>query len=408
MIGVVPYLTPDEPRWAPTDEAAITAAATAGLLVESHYLELKSTIPPGKGEIRELARDLASFAIDGLTLLIGLDESDDGGPPKPNPIELAGLAERVELVARTIPDPPIPVTCTPIASSEPGRGFLLIEIPATGTAPHMVGGAYMGRGDKTKIRLSDPEVIRLHQARTHTQDLAGQLLDTYVARDPIRGSQQAHGFTIAAPLRPRPEMLLDARSTGGWRELLTSLSSNYGTPDVRGADYVPSLAWATSFARRADGAALTYNLTELRQPEHLDPSQPEADIIELEATEDGTIRVMTTRLGDDANDGRGQVVFENVLATPHTSDHRGRRGSRRHHRLRRAMGTRRRRNGHRREACGRGWPSKTISARHLRERHVGVPAPHRSFHGRAPPDSWRGHEPPRRPVPAQYRLRHPP
>lgn len=129
MIGVVPYLTPDEPRWAPTDEAAITAAATAGLLVESHYLELKSTIPPGKGEIRELARDLASFAIDGLTLLIGLDESDDGGPPKPNPIELAGLAERVELVARTIPDPPIPVTCTPIASSEPGRGFLLTRSP---------------------------------------------------------------------------------------------------------------------------------------------------------------------------------------------------------------------------------------------------------------------------------------
>lgn len=138
--GAVPYLTPEVPRWVPKDETAIEAAADGGLLVESHYLDLKAAIPDGSAKNRELARDLASFAIDGGALLVGLAERDDG-PPELAPVELAGLAERVEQVARQIPDPPIPVTCTPIpASSAPGRGYLLIEIPAPGIAPHMVDG----------------------------------------------------------------------------------------------------------------------------------------------------------------------------------------------------------------------------------------------------------------------------
>lgn len=69
--GAMPYLTPEVPRWLPQDESAIETAAHAGLLVESHYLDLKMTIPSGSGKNRELARDLASFAIDGGALLVG-------------------------------------------------------------------------------------------------------------------------------------------------------------------------------------------------------------------------------------------------------------------------------------------------------------------------------------------------
>lgn len=302
----------------PTDEASIVAAANAGLLVESHYFELKSIIPSGTSANRELARDLASFAIDGGALLVGLAEPKDGSPPKPEPVELGGLAERVEQIAHSIPDPPLPVTCTPIPSSDdPSRGYLLIEIPATGVAPHMVDGVYRGRGDKTKRKLSDPEVLRLHQDRARTQGLAEQLLDDYVARDPISNetSPQAHGFIIAAPVRPRPEMLLNARTDGTWTQLLNKLRDHTTDPAAdRAGGYSPNLTAATEFARRADGAALTYNLNSAREPvRHRDDRPPAKDVLEFEATEEGIIRVMTTRLGVDY--GEGHVVFEDML--PH-------------------------------------------------------------------------------------------
>lgn len=319
MIGPVPYLTPEVPRWVPDTEAALDEAATAGLLVESHYLDLKATIPSGKAKNLELARDLASFAIDGGALLIGLAERGEA-PPKLDPVELAGLAERVEQIARSLPDPPIPVTCTAIpAADEPGRGYLLVEIPATGTAPHMVDGAYMGRGDKTKIRLSDPEVLRLHQDRARTQDQGVRLLDAYVARDPIsvEESQQAHAFIIAAPVRPRPEMLLNARPNGDWQQMLNQLLSHTVDPvaDRTGGGYSPNLTYLSEYARRADGAAVTYCLTPSREPVRWHEGRPPSeDVLELEVTDDGAVRVMTTRLGDKGN-GDDQVVFASIL--PH-------------------------------------------------------------------------------------------
>lgn len=313
------YLTPDVPRWVPRDEAAVADAASSGLLAESHYFDLKEAIPRGAGKNRELARDLASFAIDGGALLVGVAERDEG-PLELAPVELAGLPERVEQVARQIPDPPIPLTCTAIpAADQPGFGYLLIEVPATGTAPHMVDGVYMGRGDKTKTRLNDPEVLRLHQARAHAQDEIAKLVDAYVARDPIGPgeSAQAHGFVVAAPVRPRPEMLLNIRPAGRWQQLLHHLLDQgaYMSDTVlaQDAQYSPSLRSVGEFSRRSDGAALTYGLTPAREPVvWAGGGPPSEDVVELEATEDGAIRVMTTRLGDGV-EGRGQIVFESIL-----------------------------------------------------------------------------------------------
>jgi hypothetical protein len=315
----MPYLSHEVPRWTPKVEADIATAADGGLLQESHYLDIKASVPTGSAKNRELARDIASFAIDGGAMLIGVAERDDARPELA-PVELQGLAERVEQVARSIPDPPIPVTCTPIAAtSTAGHGYLLIEIPATGTAPHMVDGAYMGRGDKTKTRLSDPEVVRLHELRERTLDRAEQLLDAYVRRDPIspQVSAQAHGFVVAAPLRPRPEMLFNVLPDGRWNSFLQQLRDQGAyTPDTILASpgqYNPSLLSASEFSRRSDGAALTYMLGPAREPmKWHDDHPPSEDVVELEVSEEGVIRVMTTRLGD-ATEERGQVVFEDVL-----------------------------------------------------------------------------------------------
>ena len=304
-----PYLSPQNPRWIPATEDDLAQAARQGLLEETHYLDIKASIPSGGSSNRELARDLASFAVDGGTIIVGVSESD-GGAPELTPVHLSGLPERVEQVARSVPDPPVPVTCTPIpASAGPGLGYLLVEVPATGTAPHMVAGVYMGRGDKTKLRLSDAEVVRLHHARERTDEVVARLLDDYIARDPVPASQrrQAHLFVIAVPVRPRPEMLLQARTDGRWTNLLTELTrsgAEFGGPPpaVR-----PSLLSASQFGHRADGGALTYNLTEARRIEH----EESEDAVEIEFSEDGAVRVTHTRFSD-AVEGR-QVLFEGAM-----------------------------------------------------------------------------------------------
>jgi hypothetical protein len=92
----------DEPplrrRWIPTDEAALRDAFEAGLFEERNWCELKREVGSSKGATAELARDLASLAVDGGTLIVGLDESAPQGDPL-HPVELDRFAERVEQIA---------------------------------------------------------------------------------------------------------------------------------------------------------------------------------------------------------------------------------------------------------------------------------------------------------------------
>ncbi|MGL5825766.1 MAG: AlbA family DNA-binding domain-containing protein [Nocardioides sp.] len=313
----MPYLSPQTPRWQPADEAALEVAAREGLLEETHYLELKERVDLGKAANRELARDLAAFAVDGGTLVIGVREHDDRAPELV-PVKIAGLAERIEQIAHTAADPPLPITCTSLpAHDRPGMGYLIVQVPATGTAPHMVDGVYMGRGDKTKIRLSDADVSRLHDQRLRAGRAVADLVSEYVARDPVprEVSRQAHLFVVAAPVSPRPEMLLTALPQNGWRPFLAKLLDDGAYPTTSSLPHEspvrPSLRSVSEFARRSDGVALTYNLTPDRGW-NLGATNPE-DIVEVEVTEDGAIRVLNTRASDTAGGAKSAVLFEEAL-----------------------------------------------------------------------------------------------
>jgi hypothetical protein len=78
-----------------------------GKLDETHWLELKREIPTTKGSNAELARDLASLAVDGGLLIIGIEEVDLGRVGAIVGTDLAGLAERVDAIARSRVDPPL-------------------------------------------------------------------------------------------------------------------------------------------------------------------------------------------------------------------------------------------------------------------------------------------------------------
>ena len=117
-------------RWMPSDESELLAAFNDGLLEEKNWCDLKRELSAGRGANAELARDLASFAVDGGTLIIGLDERCAGGSPL-TPVDLSAVTrERIESVAAMKVDPPLTVECSMVdAPSREGGGYVLVHVP---------------------------------------------------------------------------------------------------------------------------------------------------------------------------------------------------------------------------------------------------------------------------------------
>jgi len=298
-----------------TSEADVLTAIDNGVLDESHYLDLKREAKSSSAANKETARDLASFAVDGGTLIIGIGETEGGIERSPQP--LAGLAERLEQIAAMAVDPPLNVLTRAIATeADPAHGYLIVHVPASPEAPHMVDNRYLARGDKTKRYLTDPEVLRLHQRRLTATVDGLKLLDVEFVRDPFDGSsrENAHLFVLAEPLSARPDLLVDVtdtsqpqpsfdlRNAGLTNDLNTLLSK------VGAAQFSSGLDEMQSFDRRSDGVAwTTYALAEGRTPRG-DATSESAG--ELEIRDNGELRLYNSRLSATSDGNR--MLFESV------------------------------------------------------------------------------------------------
>jgi hypothetical protein len=238
-------------------------------------------------------------------MIVGVAEDETGGRRlAPQPLD--GLPERIEAVARSAIDPPLAVLCTPLRSAEDqSLGYVVVRVPPSGGAPHMVDNKYLGRGDKAKTYLSDTEVWRLHEQRHATEQDGLALLREQFARDPVSGAdrRQAHLFLLAQPAVPRPQMLLDLVYGEHAAASLLAFARRAETQELRrilpsAGGFSPPLVYAGDFAFRSAGAALTYGLDSDRSWVPDGGSSPE-DAVELEVDEDGGLRVFMSRLSDD-------------------------------------------------------------------------------------------------------------
>lgn len=146
--------------------ALVASAAASGVLDETHWVELKEAIPPTNRPANlELARDLASLSVDGGLLVVGIEDAKGkAGAVVGTP--LPGLADRIAQVAQGAVTPPLGVNTTEVPQpGEPEKGVLVVSVPGSLDAPHMVDERYWGRSDKGKRVLSDPEVRRLLENR---------------------------------------------------------------------------------------------------------------------------------------------------------------------------------------------------------------------------------------------------
>ncbi len=322
------YLSSDNPRWAPKTEADLQAAVDGGLIEENHHLDLKKA-PSNRGDNREFARDLSSFAVDGGTLIIGVQENKDERTFELAPQPLNGLAEKVEQVARTLPDPPLTILTEEIYSAaDDGTGYLVVHIPASPVAPHMVDNRYFGRGDKTKYQMGDSEVVALHQRRRDTEADTLTLLRKEMDEDPLRDvGAQSHFFLVAQPTAARRDVCLPITGAPDWSARLRTLTRNVRENQLLHAalanrGFSPDFDTAHREHRRARGVALSSSSLASDRTFIAGGSWHEEDVIEVQLFEDGGLRLFMTRLSeriDPNSTDAEQVLFDTgaVILTRH-------------------------------------------------------------------------------------------
>ncbi|MCM4083897.1 AlbA family DNA-binding domain-containing protein [Paractinoplanes hotanensis] len=282
------YLGPALPRWAPQTTEDVQEAIDDGSLRENHWFDFKREVGSSDEARKKIAAALASFAIDGGALIIGADEDKRSQQVTLAPQDLRGLPERVSQLARSRCDPPLYVACRPIpVAGDDTRGLLLVEVPPSAGAPHMVDGRYYGRGDTTKHFLSDAEVERHVTVRSAHRFTAEQLIQVEIARDPVGPTDEhlnGHVYVVAKPRVSRPDLLTSAIEDRSIGQLVHALARRLP------GNAVPNWQHASHSTQRAEGAAWHSGGLPSRQYRPREFSEePEDQLIDLEVQDDGTV-----------------------------------------------------------------------------------------------------------------------
>jgi hypothetical protein len=281
--------------WRPRSEADIQRVIDDALLSETHDLDCKRETGATPGDRKETARDLASFAIDGGALLIGVGEDKANRTFSLVPQPLSGLVERVEDIAGAVIDPPLDVVPHEIESGQQqGSGYLLVEIRPSPFAPHMVDGVYYGRGEKKRIRLTDAQVLRHHARRQATEERTHRMLDAEIARDLVPAAERnlGHLYLVARPLTaPLAVAKSLVREAGPvpLKQIARAAELHLGGWGLQS----PSVTEATRLRPRAGGVALC-------SPSASGPGRTfvndgpgaERQIIDIEFGEDASVRAL--------------------------------------------------------------------------------------------------------------------
>jgi hypothetical protein len=210
--------------WVPENLEQLEQAVTSGTLEEKHDFDAKRELPSSN---KELAKDIAAMTTDGGLLVYGVAEDENGQPRILSPIELSGVAERIDQVAQhsLSGHPRIEFVHLRIPDDE-ARGYLIVVVPASPEAPHQVtvgnDRRFYGRNDTGNRRLSEEEIARLYERRRDQRADRDTLLQECIARSPFGPPGDEHGFlqAFAQPVPPDDHLWAKAIEARGGEELL--------------------------------------------------------------------------------------------------------------------------------------------------------------------------------------------
>ena len=294
--------------WIPATANELETAVGARTIVETHFQEYKQFGSSAEGIARlpaSLAKSIAGLAVDGGVLVVGVAENRPKQHFELAPQPLLGLRDAVDQVALQALSPSLRVTVRELPRDD-GTGYLVIIVPASPRAPHMVEGRYYGRGETSSRPLADIEVRTLWARHFDRRDHIGDLMAAEIEREPVEVEDRTNArlFVVAQPVSADPRLLLDSVAN---RDLLRWVQGLNDTPLYqRGRKYHPSFASEGRSQRRAHGVArTTYYLDSDRTVlVERDGTKPRhSSIVDMEYREDGGLRLYYGRASDTRQDG---------------------------------------------------------------------------------------------------------
>jgi predicted HTH transcriptional regulator len=137
--------------WRPRSYADVLAAV--GALEEAPDLVLLGDLAVNP---KDLAKDAAAMSIDGGVIVIGVDETN-GVASNATPIPLKGAPEKLAQVITSRVRPPLHFEIESLTKNQGDPdGFLVLEVPPSPWAPHMVENRFPARAGTTTRYLEEP------------------------------------------------------------------------------------------------------------------------------------------------------------------------------------------------------------------------------------------------------------
>ncbi|HEV7564545.1 MAG TPA: hypothetical protein VGO31_01135 [Microbacteriaceae bacterium] len=180
--------------------------AVAARTPEDDALDFKEVRHGSPPDLRDADKDIAAMAIRGGVILYGMREANsvaDGITPFP----LDKHRETLEMKARAAIWPS--VTAEVFAIPDPstaGSGVLVVHVPASGQAPHMVARRYPARMGTVTDYLSEREVEALYRQRAAVASDPGE--DDLWRQFEVGGPEPSRGIgrlrLVIAPLSGAP------------------------------------------------------------------------------------------------------------------------------------------------------------------------------------------------------------
>lgn len=285
--------------WIPRSPDELETALRDRTVVENHYLEFKQFDRQGKVP-ETIGRSVAGLAVDGGVLVIGAKELKDERRFQPDPRVLVGLPEAVDQIIATRVAPNVRVSVYALDRDD-GTGYLVVIVPASARAPHMVDGRYIGRDETTSRVLADVEVRALWQRHLERRERIGDVIAAEVKREPVAEAHRTNArlFVIAQPVSADPRLLLDAVPG---RDLLAWVQGlNDNLLYKRGRMYSPTFASGGASQRRAHGVARSSDYLDSDRTVRVEDGAnhpAHSLLVDLEYREDGGLRLYYGRASD--------------------------------------------------------------------------------------------------------------
>ena len=190
--------------WVPENAEEIERAAQGGHLRETHSFDAKAALPD-RNRNAELAKDVSAMTVDGGVLLYGIAEDRDQNPTVPQPIDLAGVRERVDqIVSTSIQEQPYVDPRSFATADDPSKGYLVVLVPQSARAPHQVTVRgelrFYGR-DETGNRILTE--VRLRRSTNDARGGKSIVTLTYRRSSRSRRSRHRPGWATSTPSRAR-------------------------------------------------------------------------------------------------------------------------------------------------------------------------------------------------------------